>query len=62
MRLKTVWCCLFSGDRGLAGAYNMNIVRHVLQFEKNHSFPIRYITVGKKGRDMPRRRRKKHYR
>ncbi len=49
---------LISGDRGLAGAYNMNIIRQALQFEATHSQPIRYITVGKKGRDMLLRRRK----
>jgi F-type H+-transporting ATPase subunit gamma len=47
-----------SGDQGLAGVYNMNITREVLKFELDHTLPIRYITVGKKGRDMLLRRRK----
>lgn len=47
-----------SGDQGLAGVYNVNIVKEVLQFESTHPLPIRYITVGKKGRDMLLRRRK----
>lgn len=49
---------LVSGDRGLAGAYNMNIVRKALIFEKEQAVPFRYITIGKKGRDMLLRRRK----
>ena len=56
--VKNSLVLFISGDRGLAGAYNMNIVRQVLQFEKNHPIPIRYITIGKKGRDMLRRRQK----
>jgi len=49
---------LVSGDRGLAGAYNMNIVRKALIFEQEQAVPFRYITIGKKGRDMLLRRRK----
>jgi F-type H+-transporting ATPase subunit gamma len=48
---------LITGDRGLAGAYNTNIVRFVLQRFANHPVPVRYITVGRKGRDMMVRRR-----
>ena len=49
---------LVSGDRGIAGAYNMNVVRNALIFEQNQAVPFRYISVGKKGRDMLLRRRK----
>jgi len=56
--VKNSLILLVSGDRGLAGAYNMNIIRKVLMFEKNQSVPFRYITIGKKGRDMLLRRRK----
>ena len=47
---------LISGDRGLAGAYNANIVRFVLKNFADYEVPTRYITVGRKGRDMMIRR------
>jgi F-type H+-transporting ATPase subunit gamma len=48
---------LVSGDRGLAGAYNTNVVRFVLQRFASSPIPVRYITVGRKGRDLMLRRR-----
>ena len=48
---------LISGDRGLAGAYNANIVRFVLKNFSDYEVPLRYITIGRKGRDMMIRRR-----
>ena len=43
---------VMTADRGLAGAYNTNIIRYVLQrFDKYH-LPVKYITVGRKGRDL----------
>ena len=48
---------LVSGDRGLAGAYNANIVRFVLKNFADYEVPLRYITIGRKGRDMMIRRR-----
>ena len=49
---------LISADRGLAGAYNVNIVRHTLIELKDHDVAFTYITVGRKGRDMLLRRRR----
>lgn len=49
---------LVSGDRGLAGSYNTNIVRFTLQNFDKRTEPVRYITIGRKGRDMLIRRRK----
>jgi F-type H+-transporting ATPase subunit gamma len=49
---------MISGDRGLAGAYNSNILRFTLQRFENETMPVRYITVGRKGRDLLLRRRK----
>jgi F-type H+-transporting ATPase subunit gamma len=47
-----------TADRGLAGAYNTNVIRYVLQrFDKYH-LPVKYITVGRKGRDLLLRMRK----
>lgn len=50
---------LITGDRGLAGAYTTNIVRHALNRFNNSPIPVSYIAVGRKGRDMLFRRRKK---
>jgi F-type H+-transporting ATPase subunit gamma len=48
---------LVSGDRGLAGAYNTNIVRFVLEQFSRSEAPVSFITVGRKGRDLMLRRR-----
>lgn len=48
-----------SSDKGLAGSYNINLVRTVLFGFQNAAAPVTYITVGKKGRDMLARRRRK---
>jgi F-type H+-transporting ATPase subunit gamma len=50
---------VITGDRGLAGAYNSNVIRFTSQrFDKNVD-PVRYIAVGRKGRDLLIRRSKK---
>lgn len=47
-----------TGDRGLAGAYNSNAIRFVAsRFDKN-PVPVKYIAVGRKGRDLLVRRGK----
>jgi len=55
-QVKNVLVLLISGDRGLAGAYNTNIVRFITQEFGNYALPVRYITVGRKGRDLMIRR------
>ena len=55
--VKAIDVILVSGDRGLAGAYNSNVVREGLIFAKTQTVPIRWVTVGRKGRDMLFRRR-----
>ncbi len=54
--VRNILVVMISGDRGLAGAYNTNIVRHTNQQFGNYDLPVRYITVGRKGRDMMIRR------
>jgi len=49
---------LVTGDRGLAGAYNSNVVRFALQRFNKSEIPVSYIAIGRKGRDMLMRRRK----
>ncbi len=46
---------IVTGDRGLAGAYNTNIVRHTTRFVERYGQPVHWITVGRKGRDQIRR-------
>jgi F-type H+-transporting ATPase subunit gamma len=47
-----------TGDRGLAGAYNSNVIRFTAaRFDRN-VVPVKYIAVGRKGRDLLIRRRK----
>jgi F-type H+-transporting ATPase subunit gamma len=56
--IHNVLVVVISGDRGLAGAYNTNIIRFVTQRFDHFQVPVRYIAVGRKGRDMLLRRRK----
>ena len=45
-------------DRGLAGAYNSNVIRFVASHFDKNPVPVKYIAVGRKGRDLLLRRRK----
>jgi len=54
--VRDVLVLLVTGDRGLAGAYTTNIVRFTLKKFGNYPVPVRYITVGRKGRDLMLRR------
>lgn len=56
--IKNVLVILISSDRGLAGAYNVNIVREALIKAAEFDAPVSYITVGRRGRDMLLRRRR----
>jgi len=49
---------LITSDRGLAGAYNTNILRFAAAHFDDRPVPVRYIAVGRKGRDILFRRRK----
>jgi len=55
--LNNVMVIMLSGDRGLAGAYNTNIVRFTMDRFAEFQVPVRYLPVGRKGRDMLIRRR-----
>jgi F-type H+-transporting ATPase subunit gamma len=56
--IRNVLVLVVSGDRGLAGAYNTNVIRFVTQRFEHFAVPVRYIAVGRKGRDLLMRRRK----
>ena len=55
--VKSALVVMITGDRGLAGAFTTNLVRFVLQKFGKYPIPVRYITVGRKGRDLMIRRR-----
>jgi F-type H+-transporting ATPase subunit gamma len=50
---------VITGDRGLAGAYNSNVIRFTAQRFDANVDPVKYIAVGRKGRDLLIRRGKK---
>jgi F-type H+-transporting ATPase subunit gamma len=54
--IKNTALILITGDRGLAGAYNTNIVSRTEAFVRAMDVPVQVITVGRKGRDLMIRR------
>ncbi len=42
---------LITGDRGLSGGYNHNIIRLAIRFIQQQKRPVKVITVGRKGRE-----------
>jgi len=58
MDIRNALVLVITGDRGLAGAYNANIIRFTAQTFDRFHVPVKYIAVGRKGRDLLIRRRK----
>jgi F-type H+-transporting ATPase subunit gamma len=56
--VKKILVILISGDRGLAGAFNVNLVKNALDQFRNSPAAVNYIAIGRKGRDMLLRRRR----
>lgn len=54
--VEKVCYVLISGDRGLAGAYNANVIRLAEQTIEREERPFEIMTIGRKGRDHLRRR------
>ncbi len=54
--IKRTALILITGDRGLAGAYNTNIISRAEVFIKAVGTPVEVIAVGRKGRDLMIRR------
>lgn len=54
--IKKAALILVTGNRGLAGAYNSNMVIRAEQFLRLLSVPVDVITIGRKGRDLMIRR------
>jgi F-type H+-transporting ATPase subunit gamma len=57
-QVKKVIAIVITGDRGLAGAYNTNVIRYTMNFFDNFPADVSYVTVGRKGRDLLARRHK----
>jgi F-type H+-transporting ATPase subunit gamma len=55
--VKNTLAVIISGDRGLAGAYNTNLIRFVFRTFGKWPAPVKFIAVGRKGRDLLLRRR-----
>lgn len=55
--IKNILLVLVSGDKGLAGAFNTNLIRAAQNFvAEHHDQKISMIAVGRKGRDFYRKR------
>ncbi|MFH1523403.1 MAG: ATP synthase F1 subunit gamma [Chloroflexota bacterium] len=54
--VRNVLVIVLSGDRGLAGAYNSNIIRYAIQQFSHFGSIASYIAIGRKGRDLLLRR------
>lgn len=54
---RRILVVVITGDRGLAGAYNSNVVRFTLDRFAKSAIPVNYVVVGRKGRDLLLRRR-----
>lgn len=53
---STILVVVFTSDRGLCGAYNINICRTALEFARQAGVPVKFIAIGRKGRDWLLRR------
>lgn len=54
--VNKVMAIVITGDRGLAGAYNSNILRFTLERMRNEDAAVSYVSVGRKGREVLSRR------
>ncbi len=49
--IRNIGMVLITGDKGLCGSYNHNMIQTAWQFISDTPFPVQLITVGRKGRD-----------
>jgi len=50
--IQTGTVVLFTSDRGLCGAFNTHMARRALEFVRLSPWPVRFVSVGRKGRDI----------
>lgn len=55
--INRVLVIMVSGDKGLAGSYNMNVLKNTLTYFDALEKPVDYVCIGKKGRDLLLRRK-----
>lgn len=53
---RNIGLLLITADRGLAGGYNSNVIRHAATFNLQQALPVKLVTMGRKGRDWMLRR------
>ena len=53
--VKNIQLILLTSDRGLCGAFNVNIIRKANDFMKEQKKPFKLITIGKRGREFATR-------
>lgn len=49
--IKKIMIVLITSERGLAGAFNTNIIRVAQRFAERMDKPVEFVTIGRKGRD-----------
>lgn len=49
--INSIMIVLITSDRGLAGAFNTNIIRVANRFADRLGKPVQFVTIGRKGRD-----------
>ncbi len=49
--VNNIMIVLITSDRGLAGSYNTNIIRVAQRFATRMNKPVKWVTIGRKGRD-----------
>jgi F-type H+-transporting ATPase subunit gamma len=57
-QIKNIALILITSDRGLCGAYNVNVMRAALDFVKKQDKPTKFLTIGKRGTSLIARMRK----
>jgi F-type H+-transporting ATPase subunit gamma len=55
--ISNITIVLYTSDRGLCGAYNTNALRFALNYARSQNAAVRYVAVGRKGRDLLLRRK-----
>jgi len=54
--IQTVGMLLITADKGLCGSYNHNMIQAAARFIKELPYPVKLVTVGKRGRNTMWRR------
>lgn len=54
-QVNNILLILITSDRGLCGAFNVNILRTAFDFMKQTDKPVKLVTVGRRGRDIAMR-------